>query len=140
MIGHRSERYAAFGWAAARLDDVLNLVPAPIAGALIIVAAGFGRATSGWQATRIMLRDGRKHRSPNAGWPEAAMAGALGIALAGPRHYHDGTVDDPYLGDGSPLVTPNHIVVALRVYVRACSLLAALLIGAWLARHLTRLD
>jgi adenosylcobinamide-phosphate synthase len=138
MIGHKSPRYRAFGWAAARLDDVLNLVPAPIAGALIAAASLFGRDSSGAHAVRIMLRDGRKHRSPNAGWPEAAMAGALGIALAGPRHYHDGAVDDPYLGDGSPLVTPNHIVAALRVYVRACLLLAGLLIGAWLARHLTR--
>src|ERR1700722_2573021 len=99
MIGHKSERYLAFGWAAARLDDLLNLIPAPISGLLLAAAAAFGRDTSAGAALRIMLRDGRKHHSPNAGWPEGAMAGALGISLAGPRHYAEGMVDDPYLGD-----------------------------------------
>jgi adenosylcobinamide-phosphate synthase len=138
MIGHRSPRYRAFGWAAARLDDVLNLVPAPIAGALIAGGALFARDSSAAAAVRIMLRDGRKHRSPNAGWPEAAMAGALGLRLAGPRHYPEGTVDDPYLGDGSTAATPNDIVRALGVYLRACLILAGLVFGAFLARHLTQ--
>jgi adenosylcobinamide-phosphate synthase len=138
MIGHRSPRYRAFGWAAARLDDVLNLVPAPIAGALIAGGALFARGSSAAAAVRIMLRDGRKHRSPNAGWPEAAMAGALGLRLAGPRHYPEGTVDDPYLGDGSTAATPNDIVRALGVYLRACLILAGLVFGAFLARHLTQ--
>ena len=138
MIGHRSPRYRAFGWAAARLDDLLNLVPAPVAGALIAAGAALAPRCSGAAALRIMLRDGRKHRSPNAGWPEAAMAGALGIALAGPRRYHEGTVDDPYLGDGSAAATPNEIARALGVYVRACLVLAGLVLGAFLARHLMR--
>jgi adenosylcobinamide-phosphate synthase len=136
MIGHRSERYRAFGWAAARLDDLLNLIPAPITGLLLVVAAIFDRQHSAAGALRIMLRDGRKHRSPNAGWPEAAMAGALGIALAGPRHYHEGTVDDPYLGDGSPIATPQDINRALNLYFRACAILAMLVLGAFLALHL----
>jgi adenosylcobinamide-phosphate synthase len=137
MIGHKSERYLVFGWAAARLDDGLNLVPAPLAGGLIAAAAAFDRATSARAAWHTLLRDGRKHHSPNAGWPEAALAGALGIALAGPRHYPEGTVDDPYLGDGTPLATPADIARGLRVYRRACLILAGLVLGAWLARHIT---
>jgi adenosylcobinamide-phosphate synthase len=140
MIGHKSERYLAFGWAAARLDDLLNLIPAPISGLLLAAAALFDRRSSAGAALRIMLRDGRKHHSPNAGWPEAAMAGALRISLAGPRHYSEGMVNDPYLGDGSPVATPMDIGRALRLYFRACLILAGLAIGAWLARHFTQLS
>jgi adenosylcobinamide-phosphate synthase len=135
MIGHKSERYRAFGWAAARLDDVLNLVPAPLSGLLIAAAAAFGRDSSAGASARTMLRDGRKHHSPNAGWPEAAMAGALGLALAGPRHYLDGVVEDPFLGDGTPVATVSDINRALRLYFRACLFLSGLVIGAWAARH-----
>jgi adenosylcobinamide-phosphate synthase len=137
MIGHKSERYRAFGWAAARFDDLLNLVPAPISGLLIAAAALFERPSAAWQSARIMLRDGRKHHSPNAGWPEAAMAGALGLMLAGPRHYDEGIVVDPFLGDGTPVATVTDINRALRVYFRACLLLGGLVLGAWAARHLT---
>ncbi|HXP06481.1 MAG TPA: adenosylcobinamide-phosphate synthase CbiB [Stellaceae bacterium] len=136
MIGHRSERYRAYGWAAARLDDLLNLIPALITGLLLVFASIFDHENSAVNALRIMLRDGRKHRSPNAGWPEAAMAGALGIALAGPRHYDEGTVDDPYLGDGSPIATPQDINRALNLYFRACVILGMLVMGAWLTHHL----
>jgi adenosylcobinamide-phosphate synthase len=134
MIGHRSERYRAFGWAAARFDDLMNSVPAPITGLLLAGAALF----TGDRARRalwVMLRDGRKHHSPNAGWPEAAMAGALGLALAGPRHYAEGTVNDPWLGDGKARAEPADIRRALRLYVLACLLLAGLVLGAWLAAH-----
>jgi adenosylcobinamide-phosphate synthase len=137
MIGHRGERYRAFGWAAARLDDALNLVPAPISGLLLAAAAVFGRDTHSGTALRIMLRDGRKHHSPNAGWPEAAMAGALGLALAGPRHYAEGTVADPYLGDGSPTASAVDVGRALSLYFRACLILAGMVFGAWLATHVT---
>jgi adenosylcobinamide-phosphate synthase len=84
MIGHRAARYRSFGWAAARLDDVLNLVPAPISGLLLVAAAAFDQNARSDRALAIMLRDARKHHSPNAGWPESAMAGALGLALALP--------------------------------------------------------
>jgi adenosylcobinamide-phosphate synthase len=137
MIGHKGPRHRAFGWAAARFDDLLNLIPAPVAGALIVAGAACGRDSSARQATRIMLRDGRKHRSPNAGWPEAAMAGALGLALAGPRHYAEATVADPFLGDGTPVVTAHDINRALHLYVRACLMLAGLAIGVWAVRHVT---
>jgi adenosylcobinamide-phosphate synthase len=140
MIGHKSPRYRAFGWAAARLDDLLNLIPAPLTGLLLAFAALFDRQHSAADALRIMLRDGRKHRSLNAGWPEAAMAGALGISLAGPRHYHEGTVDDPYLGDGSTIASPQDINRALSLYFRACAILSALVLVGFLARHLTLLD
>jgi adenosylcobinamide-phosphate synthase len=96
MIGHRGERYEAFGWATARLDDVLNLIPARLSGliiALLAPVAGGSIAT----ALRVMMRDARLHRSPNAGWPESAMAAALGLALAGPRRYNQTIVDDPFL-------------------------------------------
>jgi len=136
MIGHKSPRFRAFGWAAARLDDLLNLVPAPLTGLLLAVSAIFDRQHAGAAALRIMLRDGRKHRSPNAGWPEAAMAGALGISLAGPRSYHGETIDEPYLGDGSPIASPQDINRALALYFRACVILSALVLAAFAIRHL----
>jgi adenosylcobinamide-phosphate synthase len=135
MIGHRSERYRAFGWAAARLDDVMNAVPAPISGLLLAGAVGFAGEGSAGRAVAVMLRDGRKHRSPNAGWPEAAMAGGLGLALAGPRHYAEGAVNDPWLGDGTARAEPGDIRRALRIYALACLLLSGLVLGAWLAMH-----
>ena len=90
MIGHKTPHYLAFGWAAARFDDLANLAPARISGVLIAAAAVFAEKGRPGRALAIMLRDGAKHRSPNAGWPEGAMAGALDLALAGPRHYAGG--------------------------------------------------
>jgi len=90
MIGHRAPRYRSFGWASARFDDLANLVPAPLSGLLLTTAALFAGKARPAHAFATMLRDGRKHNSPNAGWPEAAMAGALGLALAGPRPYAEG--------------------------------------------------
>lgn len=99
MIGHQTARYREFGWAAARLDDVVNWIPARLAGLLICLA---GRRPG---AFRAMWRDAGRHRSPNAGWPEAAMAASLGVALGGPRIYGGVVTDDPYLhpeGDRDP--------------------------------------
>ena len=137
MVGHKSQRYRAFGWAAARFDDLLNLAPARLSGLLIAVAAIFDHDTRAGSALWIMLRDGRKHHSPNAGWPEAAMAGALGLRLAGPRHYREGVVEDPFLGNGTPIATVTDINVALRLYFRACLILAAMAMGVWTVRQLT---
>lgn len=124
LIGHREERWHAFGWAAARSDDVLNLVPARL-GAALLCLAGLG----GW---RIAWRDARKHASPNAGWTEAAMAGALKIRLAGPTSY-DGVIHDKlWIGDGRTHVSTKDISKALAIYVRACLLLWLLAGGfAW---------
>jgi adenosylcobinamide-phosphate synthase len=137
MIGHRTPRYRSFGWAAARLDDVLNAVPAPISGLLLITAAVFTKKGRPGHALTIMLRDGRKHHSPNAGWPESAMAGALNVALAGPRRYPEGLVADPWLGDGSARVVTSDITRALQLYRLACLIEGGLLLGVWLAIHLT---
>lgn len=118
MIGHREERWRAFGWAAARLDDVANLVPARVAGALLATAAGGG--------FRIMWRDASKHASPNAGWPEAALAGALDVRLGGPAHYDGLLHARPHFGDGSRAQVED-VARALIIYRRACWLLWALL-------------
>ena len=99
MIGHKTERYRDFGYAAARFDDLINLIPARLSGLLIAVAAGLSGGKFG-ESLRIMGRDARKHASPNAGWPEAAMAGALGIALAGPRTYAGQTTTDAVINEG----------------------------------------
>jgi adenosylcobinamide-phosphate synthase len=137
MIGHRSERYRSFGWAAARFDDLLNLAPARLSGLLLAAAALFAGDGMAGHAVRIMLRDGRKHHSPNAGWPEAAMAGALGLALAGPRAYAEAEVRDPWLGDGTAQAGPVDIARALRLYMLACLVLAGLILGAWAMAHVT---
>jgi len=115
LIGHREPRWRAFGWAAARADDVLNLIPARLAGVLLCVA-GLG----GW---RMMWRDAGKHASPNAGWPEAAMAGALGLRLAGPIAYDGVIADKAWIGDGRVEADARDIRRALALYVRACLVL-----------------
>jgi adenosylcobinamide-phosphate synthase len=125
MIGHRSERYRSFGWAAARLDDLVNLVPARLSAALLAVAAPVARGSIA-KSWSIVRRDASQHRSPNAGWPESAMAGALGLALAGPRRYAGHTVDDPFLNaEATSEAVPDDIGRALNVYVAACVIEAA---------------
>ena len=121
MIGHLTERHAAFGWAAARFDDLINL-PASRLAALWLVLAAFAHPTaSGRQAVRATLRDAGRHRSPNAGWPEAAMAGALSLRLAGPRIYGDTRVDDAWMGDGRSEATLGDLELALILYRIACA-------------------
>jgi adenosylcobinamide-phosphate synthase len=135
MIGHKTPHYRAFGWAAARFDDLANLVPARISGLLIAAAASFSRDGRPTRALAIMLRDAHKHRSLNAGWPEGAMAGALGLALAGPRRYAEGVVADPWVGEGTARAAPGDIARALGLYRHACLIEWGLIIGAWLAGH-----
>ncbi|WP_085969703.1 adenosylcobinamide-phosphate synthase CbiB [Bradyrhizobium sp. YR681] len=122
MIGHRSERHEAFGWAAARIDDVANFIPARLTGFLFILLAP--RRS---EALSCMTRDARRHRSPNAGWPEAAMAGALGVRLSGPRVYHGNVTSEPWLNEGARDPRAADISEALAVYRRAMLLLAGLL-------------
>ncbi|NVN85984.1 MAG: cobalamin biosynthesis protein [Rhodopseudomonas sp.] len=125
MIGHRNARYESFGWAAARLDDVVNLIPARLAGVLIALVAPLAGGSIA-TASATMRRDASKHRSPNAGWPESAMAGALGIALAGPRTYAAGVVDDPFLNAEARMdASPDDIGRALDLLLAACVLQAA---------------
>ena len=122
MIGHRSERHEAFGWAAARIDDVANFIPARLTGFLLVLLAP-RRA----EALSCMTRDPRRHRSPNAGWPEAAMAGALGVRLSGPRIYHGSITNEPWLNEGARDPLAADISQGLTVYRRAMLLLAGLL-------------
>jgi adenosylcobinamide-phosphate synthase len=125
MIGHRSERYLSFGWAAARLDDLVNLVPARLS-ALLLASAGPIVGGSIGTSLRIVKRDASKHRSPNAGWPESAVAGALGVALAGPRRYATHAVDDPFINaEATCKGTPDDIGRALDLYAAACVIEAA---------------
>ncbi len=126
MIGHRTPRYRAFGMVAARLDDAANWVPARLAGLLIAAAACVLPGASPRGALRIMMRDARKHRSPNAGWPEAAMAGALGLALLGPRHYEGESSEGVWLGDGRAEATDADVRRANRLFAVACALSAVL--------------
>ena len=100
MIGHRSARHEAFGWAAARFDDLVNLPASRLTGALFVAAACLVDGASAGKAVDAVRRDGGHHRSPNAGWPEAAMAGALGLALAGPRSYGGEMIDARFMGEG----------------------------------------
>src|SRR5271165_517779 len=127
MIGHKDERYAAFGWAAARLDDVVNLPASRLAALWIIIAAVLAPGASARNAARTVWRDASSHRSPNAGWPEAAMAGALGLKLAGPRIYGKTLVEDAFMGDGRREATADDIRRALRLYRIACVVQAALI-------------
>jgi adenosylcobinamide-phosphate synthase len=129
MIGHRTPRHQAFGWAAARLDDLVNLPASRLAALLIVVAAAVSprlstrAAAAAWAALR---RDAARHRSPNAGYPEAATAGALGLKLAGPRFYAGVRVADAPMGDGRWEATAADIRAALALYQRADGILIAL--------------
>ena len=128
MIGHTTPRYRAFGMAAARMDDILNLIPARLSGLFIVLASIFAPNARPGGALKVMLRDAGKHRSMNAGWPEGAMAGAFGLALAGPRRYREHVADDPWVGDGRARVLPEDIRLALYLYLVAC-----LINGGWIA-------
>jgi adenosylcobinamide-phosphate synthase len=126
MIGHRTPRHQAFGWAAARLDDLVNL-PASRLSALLLIAAAMPSRNDSAAAWRAVRRDAARHRSPNAGYPEAAMAGALGLSLAGPRSYAGTRVEDAHMGDGRREADAADIRRALALYRRADAILLLLL-------------
>jgi adenosylcobinamide-phosphate synthase len=127
MIGHRTPRHEAFGWAAARFDDLINLPASRLTALLIVLGAFFVEGAHAKNAWCAVWRDARKHRSPNAGWPEAAMAGALGLALAGPRVYGGVLVDDVFMGEGDRREAVSaDIRRALKLYWAADLLLVAL--------------
>jgi adenosylcobinamide-phosphate synthase len=127
MIGHRTPRHEAFGWAAARLDDLVNLPASRLSALLIVAAAGVTKGASAASAWHAVRRDAHRHRSPNAGYPEAAMAGALGLKLAGPRRYGGSTVDDATMGDGRRDADAADIRAALRLYRHADAVLIGLI-------------
>ncbi|WP_041793715.1 adenosylcobinamide-phosphate synthase CbiB [Pararhodospirillum photometricum] len=121
MIGYRTATYRAFGWAGARLDDVANFLPARLSGPLLALGALGGRGVSARAGLRVMGRDHGRHRSPNAGWPEATMAGVLGLRLSGPRQYPGQPPrEEPWIGEGRTTASARDIRRALVVYRRAC--------------------
>ncbi|HSV28818.1 MAG TPA: adenosylcobinamide-phosphate synthase CbiB [Candidatus Omnitrophota bacterium] len=126
MVGYRNDKYRAFGWASARLDDWLNLIPARLAGLVIALAALFSAGARPWAALRTMVTDARHHKSPNSGWPEAAMAGALGLALGGPRKYPGLTVDEKWIGSGRARANVADMDKALLLFTVACVIDAGL--------------
>ncbi|MFA6019864.1 MAG: adenosylcobinamide-phosphate synthase CbiB [Rhodospirillales bacterium] len=133
MIGHKNERYRAFGVTSARLDDLMNLIPARLSGLLFVLAAFFVPTANPFKSLLVMLRDAGKHRSPNAGWPEGAMAGALGLSLSGPRHYADGPSVDPWIGkEFRARATAQDIKRSLYMLAVGCFLNACLVGGLWL--------
>jgi adenosylcobinamide-phosphate synthase len=123
MIGHKSEKYLNFGWAAAKLDDLVNLPASRLTGLMFAGAAWFKSKTRAQAALNAMWRDAGKHQSPNAGWPEAAMAGALDLKFGGPRQYDGEMVELPYMGDGRSQMNANDIDKGLELYDRALFIL-----------------
>lgn len=120
MIGHRTPRHQAFGWASARIDDLVNLIPARLTGLLFAAVSARPQA-----ALATMWRDARHHRSPNAGWPEAAMAGALAVRLSGPRRYAGDVAPEPWVNGAASDPAPGDLNLALALYRRAMFVLAA---------------
>ncbi len=141
MIGHLNERYRHFGRFAARLDDVVNYIPARLTGLLSALAAAFTHnRETGKRAFVVMWRDARLHRSPNAGWPESAFAGALGLALAGPRQYGAEKVEGPMLNsDGKRDANAEVIDAAIQLFWTVMSLMTGLLIIASLIGLISQL-
>ncbi len=123
MIGHRNARYEAFGWASAKIDDIANFVPARITGVLFAIISA-----QPLTAMTCMMRDARKHRSPNAGWPEAALAGGLGVRLSGPRDYDGKTTQEPWLNDAGRDPTAEDIRRGLQLYTFAIVLCGVVLL------------
>ena len=136
MIGHLNERHRDFGMIAARLDDLLNLVPARLAALLLVNASAFLPGANPLMGWLVMWRDHGHHRSPNSGWPEAAMAGALGLALAGPRRYPGYSVEERWIGSGRARATVSDIHRALLVMALACLLNAGLVILCLILEYL----
>lgn len=134
MVGYRNDKYRSFGWASARLDDVLNYIPARLAGLIVTLAALVAARGNPWRALVTMFRDARHHPSPNSGWPEAAMAGALGLALGGPRKYPGLVVDQKWIGQGRARTTFADIDRALHLFSAACLMNAGLVTLVWWAQ------
>ena len=128
LVGHPTEPYRYFGWASARLDDLMNWVPARVSGLCLVLAAGIRlrTLTSAWQT---FLRDGSKHTSPNSGWPEAAMAGALQIQVGGLNVYAGIPVEQPKLGEAINSLSPSQILLAVQLMAIASGIMLLILLG-----------
>ena len=128
MIGYRNPQYVYFGWASARLDDWANLIPARLAGLIMTLAVTFTPGGNPLKALSTMRNDARNHPSPNSGWPEAAMAGGLGLALGGPRTYQGGVIEGQWIGTGRAKAQAGDIDRALITFVAACLIEAGMAI------------
>ena len=128
MIGHRTPRHEAFGWASARLDDFVNLPASRLTALLLALASVFTSGASVAGTLEAVSRDASKHRSPNAGWPESATAGALGLKLNGPKVYGEVRVEDAYMGDGRRDATAEDIRAALRLTTTAWGIMVSSLL------------
>jgi adenosylcobinamide-phosphate synthase len=126
MIGHKSERYIYFGWAAARLDDLVNLPTSRLTGLLFAAAAAWNDRERGKIALQAMWRDAPKHQSPNAGWPESALAASLGVKFGGPRSYDGSRANLPWMGEGRETLNRDDIRKGLRLYGTAMTFLLCL--------------
>lgn len=129
MVGHKTDRYRDFGWAAARLDDLVNMPASRLTAAMFTCAALVLPKSSAPRAARTVMRDASRHRSANAGWCEAAVAGALDLALGGPRLYGGESVEDAWMGSGRKAVGVPDIRRALRLYLAAGAIAFALIAG-----------
>lgn len=127
MIGHKSDRHLFFGFCSAKLDDLVNLPASRLTAVFFATAAALTNFDSGKRALNAAWTDATKHRSPNAGWPEAAMAGALGLRFGGPRYYEDGMIVLPWMGDGREAMTRADISAGLKIYDRALWIMLGLL-------------
>ena len=138
MIGHKNERFIDFGWASARLDDLANWPAARLSAVMLALAAAMTLgAGAGRRAFSAALRDSGLHRSPNSGWPEASMAGALDLQLAGPRVYGGVRVSEPMMhAAGRSDAGPADILIGIRVFYMACTVMAAFVAVAWLIARL----
>lgn len=131
MVGHKNERFADFGFASAKLDDLANFVPARLSALIFAITARFTSDMDHNAAWRSARRDAKNHRSPNAGWPEAAMAGAIGVKLGGARDYDGETVELATMGEGKDVIEPEDIDRALKLYSNSLwATLAALFVLA----------
>jgi adenosylcobinamide-phosphate synthase len=127
MIGHKSERHLFFGFCAAKLDDLINLPASRLTALFFAAAAALKSPEAAKQALHSAWHDAGKHKSPNAGWPEAAMAGALGLKFGGPRVYEDGLVDLPWMGHDRESMTRADITTGLQLYDRSLWVMFAVL-------------
>lgn len=124
MIGYKTDRYISFGMTAARLDDAVNWIPARLSGLFFVIGAAFAPGGNPARALKVMLRDAGKHASPNAGWPEAAMAGAFDLALGGPRVYAGGAkTESVWIGSGKARLEAGDVRRGLALFVIGCGLL-----------------
>ncbi|MGJ8527526.1 adenosylcobinamide-phosphate synthase CbiB [Maritalea sp.] len=129
MVGHKNERFSAFGFASAKLDDFANFLPARLSAFLFAATARFSKQMDSDAAWRSVKRDAKHHRSPNAGWPEAALAGAIGVKLGGVRNYDGETVELATMGEGKEVLEADDIDRALKLYGHMLTLTLALLLG-----------